>query len=261
MIKLYYPGNSFPAISITGAKCSLKCKHCMGKCLETMIPATTPQKLKDVLLKIKNRGGDGALISGGADPYGSVPLKPFIGTLKWAKEKLEMKFNVHTGIVNFETAKLLSEAGIDMVSIDIIGSESTVQDVIGLKTGVKAYVKSLENLESAGIPYSPHIIIGLDQGKVKGEYNALKIISKFKPEKIVLLILMPLRGTPYHNVKPPSIEETEEILEATQEMFGSIELALGCMRPRRFIYEKLAIFLFLNVKNYSLFFTIHMPAL
>ncbi|MEJ2242792.1 MAG: hypothetical protein P8Y18_11730 [Candidatus Bathyarchaeota archaeon] len=36
---------AFPSISITGSSCSLKCKHCYGKVLETMTPVQTPDAL------------------------------------------------------------------------------------------------------------------------------------------------------------------------------------------------------------------------
>ena len=46
----------FPAISVTGDSCHLKCEHCKGKLLETMIPATTPQQILDVCTIIYAKG-------------------------------------------------------------------------------------------------------------------------------------------------------------------------------------------------------------
>jgi hypothetical protein len=59
------PPNAFPSISITGSSCALKCNHCNGKVLETMVPALTPEELFDVCVKLKNGGAVGCLISGG----------------------------------------------------------------------------------------------------------------------------------------------------------------------------------------------------
>jgi len=39
---LHSSPTTFPTISVTGSSCALKCKHCNGKVLETMLPATTP---------------------------------------------------------------------------------------------------------------------------------------------------------------------------------------------------------------------------
>ena len=48
--------NAFPSISITGSSCSLKCKHCNGKVLDTMVPTMTPAELFDVCVELKDAG-------------------------------------------------------------------------------------------------------------------------------------------------------------------------------------------------------------
>jgi hypothetical protein len=46
----------FPTISVTGTACALNCKHCEGKVLKTMYPATTPEKLFALATKLKRQG-------------------------------------------------------------------------------------------------------------------------------------------------------------------------------------------------------------
>ena len=65
---------TFPSISITGSACSLKCKHCGGKVLNTMIPAHTPEELINVCVSLKEKGALGCLISGGCLPDGSIHI-------------------------------------------------------------------------------------------------------------------------------------------------------------------------------------------
>ena len=72
----------FPSISVTGKGCSLNCEHCNAELLEPMIPATSPDVLWKVLNDIKEKGGSGCLISGGATPKGDTPLMNFIPTIK-----------------------------------------------------------------------------------------------------------------------------------------------------------------------------------
>ncbi|MEM2119144.1 MAG: radical SAM protein, partial [Candidatus Bathyarchaeia archaeon] len=49
----------FPTISVTGNSCTLKCKHCEGKVLETMLPAVTPEKLYELCAQLKEQGAKG----------------------------------------------------------------------------------------------------------------------------------------------------------------------------------------------------------
>jgi hypothetical protein len=43
----------FPTVSVTGTACALNCKHCGGKVLQTMHPATTPTTLFALTEKLK----------------------------------------------------------------------------------------------------------------------------------------------------------------------------------------------------------------
>ena len=72
---------AFPSISVTGSFCALKCKHCNGKVLDTMLPAITPKELFNLCVELKSKGAVGCLISGGCLPNGSVPLHKFIGAM------------------------------------------------------------------------------------------------------------------------------------------------------------------------------------
>ena len=73
--------SAFPSISITGNSCALKCKHCGGRVLSTMIPASTPDELLSTCVELKKSECTGCLISGGCLPDGSVPFGRFIDTL------------------------------------------------------------------------------------------------------------------------------------------------------------------------------------
>jgi len=115
--------NAFPSISITGSSCALKCKHCNGKVLDTMVLALTPEELFDVCAKLKNNGAVGCLISGGCLPDGSVPIDEFVDAIAQIKKKLGLTVVTHTGVIDYSTAKRLKDAGVDAALIDIIGSD------------------------------------------------------------------------------------------------------------------------------------------
>lgn len=222
----------FPSISITGSFCSLKCDHCGGVILKTMIPATTPSKLLEVCSDLKRRGAVGCLISGGCLPSGSVPIERFIDAISKVKRRLGLTIVVHTGLINFETAKRLKEAGVDAVSVDIIGSDETIKEIYHLNCSVKKYTETLMALKNAGIPFTPHVLIGLHYGSIKGEVEALKIISRYDPSALILIVFFPIRGTRMESIKPPPPETVLEILLKARFLMPRVPIALGCARPK-----------------------------
>jgi len=221
----------FPSISVTGKACSLSCEHCNAELLDPMIPATTPEALWGVLNDIKERGGSGCLISGGATPKGDTPLMKFIPTIKRGKEVLELDIVVHTGVVYPETAKALGEAGIDGAMFDIIGSDETLRQIYHMDESVDIFDDSMSHLEDYGVPYMPHIIAGLHYGKLTGEAEAIKMIAKHEPNSVVVVAFMPLDRTPMQDVTPASPMDIARVILATRLTIPDKPLILGCARP------------------------------
>ena len=77
-IKIYVPNRKFPAISITGSECALNCEHCNKKYLKGMKQILKNRDLESFLIELSRNHGVGALISGGSELDGSVPLLNFI---------------------------------------------------------------------------------------------------------------------------------------------------------------------------------------
>jgi uncharacterized radical SAM superfamily protein len=222
----------FPTISVTGTACALNCRHCGGKVLETMHPANTPEKLFELAAKLKQNGASSCLVSGGCLPDGSVPLTPFIPAIEKIKRELGLTVFVHTGIIDAATTRALKTAGVDAALIDIIGSDETIKKVCNLNVTVKDYARSLKALQQAGLNFVPHVIVGLHDGKLKGELNALKIIASVKPSAIVVIAFMPIHGTAMANAKPPTPADIARVAATTRLMFPETPLVLGCMRPK-----------------------------
>jgi len=224
--------DSFPSISITGSSCALKCQHCNGKVLGTMVSAPSSEELFDVCTKIKEDGAVGCLISGGCLPDGSVPLDSFMDVIAKIKKNLGLTVIVHTGVIDFSTAKRLKGAGVDAALIDIIGSNETIREVYRLDVNVADYERSLRAIHSSGIPFVPHVLVGLHYGKLKGELESLKMISKYSPSAVIIIAYMPIRGTPMENVSPPEPEDIVKILVSARLLMPETPLVLGCMRPK-----------------------------
>lgn len=223
---------AFPSISVTGQFCALRCKHCGGKVLNTMLPAVTPERLVDLCTQLKQKGAIGCLISGGCLPNGSVPLDRFIDAIAKVKHDLGLKVVVHTGVVNALTAKKLKEAGVDAALIDIIGSNETIKEIYKLDVEVQDFDRSLKALHESGIPFVPHVLVGLHYGKLKGEFNALQMISKYAPSAVIVIALMSIHGTPMKDVSPPTSANIAKALAIARLMMPDTPLVLGCMRPK-----------------------------
>jgi len=222
----------FPTVSVTGRACALNCKHCAGKVLETMHPAKTPKKLFDLAARLKQHGALGCLISGGCLPDGSVPLNQFIPTIEKIKRELDLTVFVHTGIIDLATAVALKSAGVDAALIDVIGSDETIKKICNLNVTVKDYATSLNAMQQAGLNFVPHVIVGLHDGELEGEFHALTMISSVKPSTLVLIAFMPIHGTTMAEVKPPQPADIAKVTATARLMFPRTPLVLGCMRPK-----------------------------
>jgi uncharacterized radical SAM superfamily protein len=222
----------FPTVSVTGTTCALNCRHCGGKILETMQPATTPNTLFALATNLKQHGALGCLISGGCLPDGSVPLKPFASAIGKIKRELGLTVFVHTGIADAATATALKRAGVDAALIDTIGSDETIKKTCNLNVTAKDYAASLNAMQQAGLNLVPHVIVGLDDGKLKGELDALKMIASVKPSAIVIIAFMPIHGTAMAKVKPPTPADIAKVTATAHLMFPRTPLALGCVRPK-----------------------------
>ncbi len=196
-----------------------------------MIPVLTPEKLIEVCMKIEKHKGLGCLISGGCLPNGSVPLKNFSETIREIKSKTKLKIVVHTGLINEETAFSLKKANVDAALIDVIGSDETIKAIYHLNAKTEDFEKSLNALKKAGIPLVPHVLVGLHHGEIKGEYNALNMISRYNPSALILIIFFPIKGTKMEKDNPPNIFEAAKVMVYARKIFPNTPIALGCARP------------------------------
>jgi hypothetical protein len=195
-----------------------------------MSSADTPEALFKIAKELKDRGIKGILISGGSDKRGVVPIIDFIEAIEKIKERLDLKILIHVGLVDKNLAKALSEIGIEAAMIDIIGDNFTIKEVYHLDAEVSDYERSLANLCEYKVAVAPHVVVGLHYGEIRGEENALRIISRYDISCLVLVGLMPQIGTPMEEVKPPDSLEMGEIFYKARIMFPSLPILLGCER-------------------------------
>ena len=200
--------------------------------MNTMHPATSPRKLFEMCSRLKDKGAKGCLISGGCSADGSVPLSNFMDALLRVKKELNMTVLVHTGIIDSPRAEDLKKSRIDTALIDVIGSDKTIRDIYNLKMSVADYAQSLKSLDQAGIAFVPHVIVGLQYGKLEGELRALEMISKFRPAALVVIAFMPIHKTEMEHVNPPKPLDIARVALMARLMLPETPVVLGCMRPQ-----------------------------
>lgn len=221
----------YPAISITGTSCVLKCDHCYRKILEGMIPASEPDTLQQICLRLDQEGNTGVLLSGGSDSHGALPWPRFLGSIRWIKENTGLKISIHTGLIDGQTALALEEAGVDELLMDVVGSDETMRQVYHLPGGLKSMESSLGASASTRIPLIPHIVVGLYYGRINGEMHALEMVAGHAISILVIVVLNPIRETPMAGTIPPSPEVIARFLAAARLRIPSVPIALSCARP------------------------------
>jgi len=224
--------NKFAAISVTGRHCALRCEHCKGKLLESMIPAEEPATFLQVIDHLSAHGAHGILVSGGADKNGEVPLEKFIPAIRFIKERApQFKIIVHTGLIRREIAEELKEAEIDQILIDVIGDDDTIREVYHLNKRVEDYEETLMMLREMNHHLAPHIIIGHHFGEIKGEWKALEMVTRIGVETLVLVVIKPLLPIKTSRIKIPKPEETSRISAIARILNPNIPIRMGCIRP------------------------------
>ena len=222
----------FASISVTGTACALSCEHCKTNVLHGMADLRRHNgSLFDLCADLASKGARGVLVSGGSDTQGRVPLLAHVPDMIRARRELSLAIRVHTGLPDEETCVALGEVGLDGAMIDIIGHRDTMREVYHLDSDPEDYENALAWLEQHYVPTIPHIILGLHFGKMLGEETALEMIARHPPKILVLVVLMPLTGTPMFGVAPPPLEEIGAFFEKARKALPSTPVMLGCARP------------------------------
>ncbi len=239
-ITFYLPGmfrcngarGKYPGISITGSRCRLSCDHCGGKILSTMISAEAPDDLLKKCLSLHKKGNLGVLLSGGCTEDGKLPWKNFIPVISEIKKKTDLYISIHSGLIDAEEALALKRAGVDQALLDVIGDDETYRRIYHVPFGVGEIEKSMAALKKAGLPMVPHVVCGLNYGRISGEARALEMISQFSVEQVVIVSLMNISGTKMEKTAPPEARHVARIIKRARLLMPETPISLGCARER-----------------------------
>ncbi len=221
----------FLPVSVTGAACALSCDHCQAKVLEGMVSVRLEENLFEVAKRLKAQGSEGLLVSGGSTRKGGVPLLPHLRHVPRIREELGMRVIAHSGVVSPELAQGLADAGVDGVMLDIIGADETIRDVYHLDLTVADFDRSLALLAERGMRIIPHIVCGLHYGRFLGEHRALEMISAYPVSTLIIVVLVPLVGTPMEHLPPPPVADVAAFFADARAAMPDTKVNLGCARP------------------------------
>ena len=221
----------FLPVSVTGSACALSCDHCQAKVLEGMISVKAGEDLFDLAASLRRQGSEGLLVSGGSTRTGGVPMLGHLKHVPRIKEELGMKVIAHSGVVSPQLAEGLAEAGVDGVMLDIIGADETIHDVYHLDLTTEDFERSLALLADRGLRIIPHIVCGLHYGTFLGEYRALEMIRRYPVSTLIIVVLVPLVGTPMAHLPPPPVEDVVAFFAEVRAAMPTTKVNLGCARP------------------------------
>ncbi len=205
-------------ISLTGSHCALDCAHCGGHYLRHMQPVDEA-----------NIGGvPSALISGGCDPAGRLPVIEHLPRIREIGNG--KRLNWHVGLID-EGAMQTIAPYVDVISFDLIGDAQTVGEVYGLDKTPADYAQTYAMLRRYA-RVVPHITVGLLHGDLGHERPALDMLEQIGLDALVFIVFIPTPGTRYANAVPPPVDRVALLLAEARQRFPAIPIHLGCMRPK-----------------------------
>lgn len=221
----------FAAISLTGSDCALQCNHCKAKVLETMYPARRPAELWALAERLTALGTRGALITGGSARNGVVPFIPHLEVMRRIKRELGWRIVAHSGVADQRLMQGFAEVGIDGALVDVPPSVAAIRDVLKLDLEPGDFIAMIEGLVEAGVRVTPHVVLGMHQGRIDGEQEVLDRLAGSGIAALILVVLMPLPGTPLQAVQPPTPDQLAPLFVHARHRFADIPVVLGCARP------------------------------
>jgi len=224
--------NAWPALSITGSDCKLKCDHCKAAILEPMIPARTPEALWRRVNELIAGGAEGMLLTGGSNHANEVEYGPFYSTLRRIKREFpDFRIALHTALVDEVAADAMAESGVDVAMMDLIGAQETITQVYHLKRSVEDFERTLEILVARPMKVVPHIVLGLHYGRLLGEARALEMLVRHTPDAVVLVVVMPFYAPPKRPFAIPEPRDVGHLFLEARRRLPQTPLLLGCARP------------------------------
>jgi len=197
-----------------------------------MEPANSPEALVELCQHHRERGAKGILLSGGCDEKGGLlHLREYLPAIQQIHE-MGLIIKLHTGFVDRELAAAIVDAGVDIASQEMVGDASTIKKIFSIDATPEDYLETFRILQDAGVPHiCPHVCVGLDEGRLNGEFRALDLLRPFNISTLAMIVLRPTRGTDLASIPPPSGDDVERVIAHARQLFPDTKIILGALDP------------------------------
>lgn len=228
-----------PILSLSGARCELKCEHCKTMYLRAMRPAGTPEELYEIAKECQPKGTKAMMLSAGSNKKGETMISPdFYDAIRRIKKDFGYYIGVMFGYGTRQRVKEMKALGVNSIILDVIGDEETMGNVYHLECSMSAIEDTIRYTFEEGIDVIPHICIGLNFGKITGEYAGIEMLTRYPIKLLNYIVITPTLGTPMADIDIPSPEQIARILIYSRFRLPRALHHLGCTRPIRGNYAE-----------------------
>jgi uncharacterized radical SAM superfamily protein len=160
-----------------------------------------------------------------------MPFLPHLGVIQRLREELGWRIVVHSGVADDRLVEGFATAGVDGVLVDVPPSAAAVREVLNLPLQPEHFLRMIDRLVEHGVRVTPHVVLGMHGGRIDGEAEVLDRLATSGIAALILVVLMPLPGTPMAAVRPPAPAELAPLFVRARRGFAHIPVVLGCARP------------------------------
>lgn len=199
-------------------------------------------RIVKILEKYGTDNVKGLLISGGFDKDGKLPLdNRILSEIRQTREQFgkNIRIFLHLGFASPELAKAVYECRVDGVLVNVFSDTYTIRKVYNLDDCTPGmFYNNVRLLKESGLIVSPHLIIGLNDKGIAGEYKSLEAISKIGVDSVVFAIAK--RISKHQEFKDLKIKSCDivNLYEYARELMPHTPITLGCAKPPGPEFEK-----------------------
>ena len=176
---------------------------------------------------------NGMLISGGFDHEGKLPIKNILAGIEGLKSKYPfLTIYIHTGFLDAKEAAALKSSGVDAVLVNLIGSLKAIREVYNLKDRTYSdYLDTIKVLKDQDLKVSPHIIIGLENGKLSDEFRTVKDALALGVDSLVFVVLKRASRMVDFTSSGVPHDDIIRLVKYARGLSGDTLLSFGCAKP------------------------------
>ena len=225
-ISYFTPRARYKPLSLTGSWCELNCKFCGSRYIVNMIHVT-PSSFEETIRELYASGVRGVLLSGGFRRDGTLPIEPYVNSLRSVKREYRLVVSAHLGLVTSRDKLRELRGLVDTVDYEFTLSPYIANYVRSYAFSAEKYAEALAKIAESGLRVVPHIYAwhpGAEREVLKRE---MRTVSDLGINAVTLLVYI----DPHASYEPRRL--AEKVLSSV-EYARSVchgELYMGCMRP------------------------------